>query len=357
MSAFGMYYPKTIWRKPYGWNGSVVPSVYRAYGPGLAPSAPRRRPPTGTSSGAPLRGRMRMKLKNAVSATLTRRKKRKNVNLKSHGDNQTFSVNSIGKNKSKKSLLQKLTAPQTIFTNLNGNASSTQGKQGVTVFSFLQKADLTSIETGANGGVTTNNNIRFYLKTGKFVLKLRNQSNSNCKLTIYDIVTKRTPPVSTYSNPLQCWSKGMNDYGITSGYQIVSNTPFKSPEFRQYFAVNKTVTISLEPGQQHDHTVYHKYNKLVDSVRFQNSSSLAIQGLTRYCMIVYHGLLGHESTAPAVVTYLPVTLDYASSYEWSYGYIDKTSPTYVMTDNNPTTVADFDFMGESGDIDTNANVA
>jgi len=48
---------------------------------------------------------------------------------------------------------------------------------------------------------------------------------------------------------------------------------------------------------------------------------------------------------------MPVTIDYSYTTEFSFGYVDRTTPAFSLTDNMPTTIANLDFMVESGDAD------
>jgi hypothetical protein len=295
----------------------------------------------------------------ARSYTLTKTKtKRRTGQVSSHGDNQSFSVNSIGKKwltRFEQMMWRKVVSPQVKFENGSSTSSSTTGSQAVAEYRFLPKNYLTVMETAANGGFVTDAPVKFFLRSAKSVVRMRNASNSNCKITLYDIVTKRAPPSAALDSVLEAWTKGLVDYGNSAtAYQTVGQTPHKSPEFNYYFSINRSTTVSLEPGQQHDHTVYHSYNRIVDSVSFQNSASTSIPGVTRTTLIVFHGTLGHESLTPANVTYMPIKLDLAYTYEYKYGWIEKTARTYGISDTNPKVIADFDFMGQSGDVDTNA---
>jgi len=316
-------------------------------------------PSTITGGGAVPRLGRRVRPRMARSYTFTKTKtKQRTGKVISHGDNQSFSNNSIGKKwltQFDSLMLRKVVSPQTVFSNLTGNVSSAQGKQAVLAFAYLTKTELTSMET-ASAGAATSVPTKYFLKVGKYVLRLRNQANTNCRMSIYDIVTKRNTVSTTLDNPSEVWTKGMTDFGALTK-ETIGMTPYRSPEFNQYFGVNRVTTISLEPGQQHDHTVYHKYNRVVDSIQFQNNVGTALAGLTRFIVIVFHGTLGHESLAASNVTYMPITVDYAAQSEYTYGWIDKTTRAFTGTDSNPVAVADFDFMGESGDMDTNPIVS
>jgi len=310
------------------------------------------RPPSGRNT--PLvRPQMRMRSGRSYTTTDTRRKKKPN-NVKSHGDNSSSSSNTIGgkfKSKFVAQVAKRIVNTQKVTSNGTSRFLSTTGKQGITSFAYMPKAQLTDFETAAQGGTSNNNTVRFLLKKGRQVITLRNQSNSNARVWLYDIVTKREPPSTALDSPVECWIKGNTDFGNTGAEFVIGQTPHFSPEFRQYYAINKVTQFELEPGMQHVHSVYHKYNKIVDSVRFQNSVSLTLAGLTRFCVVVAHGALGHEALTPATISYMPVTLDMAYLNEYSYGWIEKTQPSHAIVDSNPTAITTFNFMGESGDND------
>jgi len=108
--------------------------------------------------------------------------------------------------------------------------------------------------------------------------------------------------ITNSMSPIQAWIKGLqkenplnayNTFDATDKTTTIGCKPTYAREFNNLYKVIKTKKLTLQPGQQHDHTVYHKYNKIVDSVRYQNSSSTSIQGLTRFALVVFHGLLGH----------------------------------------------------------------
>lgn len=354
-----MAYGRSGYRRRLGYKRGSYASTM-----GLRPvpfTRKRKYPGKSSGVGAPPRlgRRVRPRMARSYVFTKTQTKKR-GGKITSHGDNASSSMNMIGNkwlSAFERMMSKKIAAPQTIFTNTSGSVSSTQGKQNWVQLVFLDKASLVGIETAANGGTATDNSVRFMLKSGKQVVRLRNQSNTNSKVSIYDVVTKRDTPATAYDTPGECWTKGLTDFGYAVGYNTVGQVPMRSPEFRNYFAVNRVTTVNLEPGQQHDHTVFHRYNKIVNSVRFQNAVGTSLAGLTRFVFIVFHGTLAHDTAAPSSVTYAPITLDWAVSREYTYGIIEKVTPSYTLTDNNPTTVVDLDAMLESGDNDLNPAAA
>lgn len=327
---------------------------------GMRPLPFRRRKPTFSRTGlsaAPRLGR-RVRPRMARSYTATRTKtKRRAPKITSHGDNQSASYNSIGKKwltRFEKLIYKKVVSPQCYFKNSAYNATSTQGKQGYSMISrVLEQNELVTMKTAANGGTATDAPVKLYVKGCKVIMRVRNQTNTNAKVFLYDIVTKRAPPSTSYDTPIEAWSKGMQDYGATTAVTTVGISPTKSPEFNEYYGINRVTTLHLEPGQQHDHTVFHTYNRVIDSTRFDNSSAAALQGLTRFCLMVFHGTLVHDTAAANTVTYAPVSIDISTSYEYTYGWLETAKKTFSVTDNMPTTVVDTDHMGESGDMDVN----
>lgn len=147
------------------------------------------------------------------------------------------------------------------------------------------------------------------------------------------------------------WSKGFTDFGSSGAQLLPGNTPFQSSEFRRTWYVRRVTLVHLEPGQQHEHTVVHRFDQVVDSTRWANSNAQSISGLTGYTMIVWNGALGHESTDASKVTYMPLKIDYLRSEEYSFGYLQRNTPSYVVDSTIPTAITNFDHMGETQDAD------
>lgn len=296
----------------------------------------------------------RVRPRMGASATKTRQRRKRAGKIISHGDNASSSGNRIGRRFLPRSLLplaKKVVQPKSLFFSGVGQIAVAYGKQTVVNFPIMQKTSLTAMETAANGGSATANSVRFFLRTGKYRATFRNNTNTNMRVSLYDIITARDPPDTTLDSPPEAWAKGLTDFGVTATYETPGLTPGKSPEFRQYYRINRVTCVHLEPGQQHEHTVIHGWNRIINSSRFQNSVSTSLAGLTRHLMVVVYGSLVHESATPSTVTTASGSLDYATQQEWSYGFLETTTPSYAVTDNFVKTLADPDFMGEDGDAD------
>lgn len=298
----------------------------------------------------------RVRPRTARSFTATKTRRRRPTGVTSHGDNASSSGCRLGPafmRGSLRTLAKKIVQPRMVHANTSGRLTASLGLQTVAVFNHMVKSDLTAMETASNGGVATAVPCRFVLRTGKHRLTLRNQTNTNIRMTLYDIVCVRDPPDATLDTPIEAWGKGLTDYGVTNTYNVVGQTPMRSPEFRQYYRIKKVTQLSMEPGQQHEHTVIDRWNRVINSTRFQNSVSNAIAGLTYHCMVVFHGSLVHESATPGTVTTSSGVVDYMFAREYTYGWLETTTSSYAVTNGLATTVADPDFMGETGDADAN----
>lgn len=349
-------------RLGYGNRGAWVPPYRPMFGAPFTPVPFKRKRPltpgAPTRAGRRVRPRYALKSGRSYTQTKTKRKRRPGTVTK-NGDNASLSSNWI-KSTSRRRLpyaqYKQLAAPQTLSFSSTGNFSCTQGRQFVGMVDYLSRNNLVAMKNGLTGS-TTEANLRFFMKTGRMKISLKNQSNGNARLTLYDIVPKRTGPSAALDSPVEAWAKGNLDIaGSASHYNFIGETPFKSPEFRRYFGVHRVTYVNLEPGMQHEHVMHMVYNKFVDSVAFENENA-CIPGLSRYCVIVFHGSLGHESLAPATVSTLPVTIDQMVFREWSFSYMLTPNATHQRTDGLPTTVVDFDHMGESGDVDADNVVA
>lgn len=315
-------------------------------------------PGTTTASGAPVRTGRRVRPRTAGrTATRTKQKTLRGKTTKI-GENSSMSVNGMGPRymPAKYGMLaQKIISPQTVASTTSNYVASSQGRQNFVQIPFLDKSELATIKTSISAG---NRSVSFMLKTGRLRFSFRNQTNTNARCAIYDIACKRTGYSASLDEPLEAWSKGLTDYGVGGGGVYTCNlTPFKSPEFRKLYHVHKVTYVNLEPGQQHEHIVHHRYQKFVETTDIDNAPGVTISGITRYTLLVFFGHLSHQHDDPAQVTVSPVSIDYSIFKEYSYGWIEKSVPSFAVTDALPTSILDLDQMGESGDVDADVTAA
>lgn len=333
--------------KNKGWTCRAPMKPRKPYQPYKRPGAPLRRGPLRGPSTAMRTGR-------SYTRTATKQKKKKS-HVVTHGDNSSASYNSIGggfRSRTINLINKKLVSPQTIYFNDTTFDNGATGLQSIYVYPIMTKTQLTAIKTTVAGGAT-NNNVKMFLRKGKQTFRFRNATNTVARCTIYDIVTKRNVVDlggATTNDPQIAWRKGLTDAGALANGQLkVGMTPHRSPEFHRYFAINKVTSVSLEAGQEHQHKIKHTWNKIVNSVQFENETQEGVAGLTRYIMLVWHGTLVHGTDN--VVSYAPCKLDMALEHEYTFGWLEKQVPSYTQTNNLATTLLIPTFMGESGDND------
>lgn len=299
-------------------------------------------------------GRARTNLKTgAPTRTRTQTKKRASGVTK-NGENSSISSHRFGYNMSArlKALYRNILGRNTNRVVTGFRHKTEQGQQNQFVDSVLTQSDLAAIKTAIVGsGTDAANDYKFFLGYMKYKTIMKNQSNHVQRVSIYDLVIKHNPPSSTIDTPLEVWQKGLTDFGMGATERLVpGNTPFVSPEFRRFFDVVKVTNVYLEPGQQHEHTVYRKINRLVKSTEFDVSNGISFKGLTYFSMINCLGSIGHDNTNTSLVSYMPCLLDIVTHKEFNYGYLAGSKPSFAST-NNLSSVTNFDFMGESGDVD------
>lgn len=243
---------------------------------------------------------------------------------------------------------------QTVYRNGTTFKSSGVGRQTFLQQEFLGKTELDAIKTKYGSATLTFNEVKFFLGYARIQYFIKNQSSCAGRVTIYDIVPRLHPVTTALDTPVEAWEKGVREMTATqpAGLHLtVGQTPFKSPEFVRHYAVLRTTTVQMEPGEQHQHNVYRRINRIVSSTQWDNTSITNVPGITTYVMLVWHGSLGHDKTADSDVTFLPMKLDVAWTMEFNYAVPDNNSPSYDFVDafDNITPEADLEHMGEDQD--------
>ena len=321
---------------------------------------PKKRPYSSANSAPPRSGR-RVRRRVARSYTSVKRRRwRRRVAPAKSGDNSSHSKCVTGRRWSKLNgaLFKKVMGLQTKCFNASYYWSSQVGGQGAYQISGLDRTMLQAVKTTLVG--STSNNCKIFLGYYKLRVHLKNQSNVVGKLTIYDIVTKFNPFVSSCDTPTESWNKGLGDMStgaVTASCNMIGATPYVSPEFKKFFSIRKVTIVDMEPGQQHEHVRFHRVNRVINSTDFDDSPQVSIRGMTVFTLFVFHGSLMHEALDASKVTYSPMKLDYALTHECKFGSLSDTLPSYSVETAFPSTVVDGDVMGEAQDVNiTPANV-
>ena len=159
------------------------------------------------------------------------------------------------------------------------------GVQAVTTVNCMYGAygntvanDLQQLFSAVTGGNLTN---RMFLQSVSCELYLQNQSNSNIKVQIYDIIARRDQTVSsTCFDPTNAFTLGLADEG-TYTPSNVGVLPFSSRIFTQYFKVCKVTHLLMSEGQTHVHRIRFSPNRILNQ-ELETLSVGNIEGLTCY---------------------------------------------------------------------------
>lgn len=325
----------------------------------LAPVRKRLFP--GPATGTPVAPRMGRRVRRKVAVpNITKQRRQRKVGKKiKTGDNSSYSFCEIIQPWNKpiaRDLYKQICGRQTRLDQWSFSRTCGVGKQAVVNMPFMVQTQLVNVKNTCAEG-STSNDVRCFLGTATQRVYMRNQSNSVAKVMIYDLLPKRDSLNSTVDDATEAWDKGYTDMGLTNQSTVIGTTPNLSPEFRHFWRIHKVTTVNLEAGEQHDHTCKYKINKLINSTRWDNSSSQYFKGISAAVLIVFHGTLVHESATPTTVTFTDVRLDYAVSLEYSFGYIKQNLPSYTNERVFGTSLVDGDMMGETGDADVNPSSA
>lgn len=300
-----------------------------------------------------------------------------------HGDNASSSFSVMGSRigagffRRKARTLAVLKEEQTS----THTVESFRGIQGIYILpSFMSKGQLKYMSDYAS---TSTRSTRVLVGGGKSVFHIRNQTANLCKLRIYEIWTKKTPPVEKLSTPQLAWYDHNTEQALADivfGTPPVTvnfahkadETPFAARDFNHYYRVHRVHTVHLEAGQQHNHTIRHNVYRALPREAWEDLPDplATVGGWTRHFMLVWYGGLTHDTTVGSVenpfstvngvrvnqgnVTLSSIRLDVSVRHSFQYMLDQSTLSRITATGNFDLEVLDEDFMGETGDADRDA---
>lgn len=323
---------------------------------GLRP-VPFYRRPGKQSQALSARPRMGMRVRRPARASVaTRRKRRPAGRATKTGENSSMSYTKFG-TKWRRNLRTLYKSVQGCQIRTDRGASSSVaaiGLQGTIEHFDCGRGDLEALSTVVNGGTATENNVKLFIGHVKRKSIYRNASNNVTKLTLYDLTLKRDPFGTAVDSPVECWNKGMLDFpgGSANLSTRIGTTPLTSPEFKRTFRVRRVTVINLEPGQQHEHTVVYRMNRVVPAVEFQNTSVFYFRNLSAFTLAVFNGGLVHDPVLQdsTAVNFGKAVIDHAFMREIHWGYMTQSAPNWVDAGGVFGTITGAGaFMGESGD--------
>jgi len=173
--------------------------------------------------------------------------------------------------------------------------------------------------------------------------RIRNQTNTPVKVTLYDITPRRE--VTVASLPQDDWNAGLLNQAVnvvgnanSAGYGIIGTTPFQSKMFTQRWKVLNVSSFMLEAGSEHHHYVNLKIGGMFDNERV--SSAEYTKGITRVTMAVLSGgVVGSITPVPTNVSTSVATLDIVSTTRITCRMLEK-STVGTLTYNNLVIIPD-----------------
>lgn len=226
------------------------------------------------------------------------------------GSKSTFSLVKPTKVLGKK---EKVLAPIFYVRNLGTRTTSIIGKQNAFLLgSYFTPTDVQGLAKSIFGTTPQLTN-RVICNSVHADIMIVNQENSTCWYTIWDVLAKHDGS-SVAVDPVTTFLAGFVDN--TSGGTapaavnalIPGVTPQANPRNLEYYKVLQRTEGTIESGQTHVHTIYYAPQKLIGYELTTNTSN-AIEGLTLFSFIVYHGGVMNDSTTKTQVSLGAMNLD------------------------------------------------
>lgn len=262
------------------------------------------------------------------------------------GENTSMSACYLGKRK--RGMRSMLSATGTggvkkLYANAVGMHDSTTGVQTNFTVGTLSRADLNGIKTNLDADLPTEfkygtNDMKIFFGEVTSRLHLKNQTNHVACVVLYDLIPKRTSDNQVIDTPVEAWTVGLTQQGMSSYSTYPGNSPYESKEFTKRFIVAKSTRLYMEPGEQHEHVFVRRINRVFSSVLWDQTASQAgesVYGLTGYTMVVVYGSIGHFDTdVPATVSYMPVRLDWIHHLTTQYQFVGVQAKKTALGVNN-----------------------
>lgn len=352
-------------------------------------TAVRYRPPRrgggsrlGLYKGAALRLGLRVR---RGSATRTRqRRKQVAMGVRKIGQNATAGYSRMGRSamwrlwKSKKRTLG-----VRVFEHSSGvTLDSYKASQGVYMLpAIMTHSHLKNCSDQASTGT---NSSKVIVGGGTTQIHIKNQTNIVAKCFLYEIYTRRTAAGAVVNSPYAAWKQYNADQAIAGfvtetvsldAAHRVDAKPYNT-DVGYYYKIGKVTRLHLEPGMQHNHTIKHRWHKILRREVWEDADSVlqtSIGQWTRHFMLIWYSSLVHDNgVAPTnEAGLLGVKEDLGEVSVCSVRLDVVTRHTYeVMIDNNAVGVIteeavypykvgimDEDHMGENQDADMDPNRA
>lgn len=218
--------------------------------------------------------------------------------------------------------------------NSTSRVASAVGAQAVDTLTSLYNVTEVNAQLTA---ITANKTQKILLQSVTAVLEITNQTLSNVRVMLYDIIARRDLSAANVANPDVAWRNSYADEGgANANWAVVGTTPFSSDLFTQYFKVLKVTHLSLGQGQLHSHRIHFQPNRVIDG-EYMQYQSYGMKGLSCFTMVVAYGQPENDSTTVSQISTGSVSLDTILRRQYKYTFTTDSTTTYSVTNNLPAT--------------------
>jgi len=273
-----------------------------------------------------------------ASKTALRRKSKKGNQIPTGGGDSASYFTRVKKPNSLIVKLSKESPVSTVIQNSAGRQEAAVGTQTYTMIGdFFTSTDLNLghiLMVGNAAGGAQSTKTAFHSVHSECMLT--NQSNSNCRMTIYDVICRKDTD-ATVTDPTTAISTGYNDIvgGAASNAICVGSTPYSIPRFTEYFKIEQETPITLSPGQTHVHKVHIGLNRLISKAISVRIAGSGVGGITRYTFVRFHGTPANDVTTQTQVSTAQISIDWVNSEEYKFRNVVTSLPFTDVNDNLP----------------------
>lgn len=181
--------------------------------------------------------------------------------------------------------------------------------------------------------VAGTNTMRYWIDYVKTSCRMKNQSNRDLRIRLYDITPKRDIQTGVVTDPIKSWISGLSENyhnarpaQYDSHIEIPGVEPTQSPEFCQNFTVLKRSEFVLQEGKEHVHQIFlsPRY-PMSDQIR---KDYIWYKGLSVFTLVVVHGGIVIDKS-DAKVTLSSGDLHIITQGKMKYGAVAKNRAIFT----------------------------
>lgn len=231
--------------------------------------------------------------------------------------------------------LVKDTSVNTLLTNQVQRLTCSTGIQAIWEYPILNYSQIhnlsTYINTESGTGTYQSNTKKWLLKSMQSKITFTNTDNGNVFVDAYFLTARQ----DSTQDPSTAWNVGLQHAaGTNTGnfYQDLGAVPFSSPDFCQFWKVDKIHHIELEQGRSHCILDDFQPNYMVQQARVEDTNGY-MRGLSRYIMFVAWGAPCNDQTTTTNISTGSVTLDFVSIINQTYYWAADPASSFNVTTN------------------------